>query len=672
MGLFDDSSDSDDAAPPLSAGAALGGAARDEEEEDPLDAYMNSLEAPPRSTHARSGGGGGGRLDVDAEDEATSHWRTLPKKGGESRGGGRLLPKHEGGDGSAASSLYGGRHHSQTAGQSEARAAMAGTFVRAGEKKGEAAAKYNGGDDDEEELDNLHSVRKKQAEMLHREVDPLEHVDHQKLHYDAFRRAFYSPNDTPAGRGWRTTHEVVLTPSHFDPILGFGELAGVFPEELTRAIAKAGYDAPTLVQSQTLPVALSGNDALITAATGSGKTLAYIWPMVVHINDQPHIEPGVDGPIGIVLAPTRELAKQVYKYARTFVECIGGRAVEVAGGNRGTWELTKELKRGCEIVVSSPGRLIDMVKKKGTNLKRVTFLVLDEADRMLDMGFEKQVASILENVRPDRQTLLLSATFGKRVERVARGWLRDPVRIAIGRTGASSEHVDSHVMVLPGRNAKEQWLTEMLPVLSPLGRCLVFVATRADCDVLSQMVQRSPSFMHGGGSTVVSIHGDKDQRDRNAAISQFKKNPQSILIATDVAARGLDIPGVQTVVNFDPAKNMDAHVHRVGRAGRLQKDGSNHQRGAAYTLLTERDANFAMSLVEAFEREGREVSLELTALSQKSNRYGGGRGKRSKVGLGFAGEAAGAVGAAGTGRSDGSYYGPAAGNQPTKKKSRWG
>ena len=253
------------------------------------------------------------------------------------------------------------------------------------------------------------------------------------------------------------------------------------------------------------------------------------------------------------------------------------------------------------------------------------------------------------------------------------GQNRGGARIAIGRTGASSEHVDSHVMVLPGRNAKEQWLTEMLPVLSPLGRCLVFVATRADCDVLSQMVQRSPSFMHGGGSTVVSIHGDKDQRDRNAAISQFKKNPQSILIATDVAARGLDIPGVQTVVNFDPAKNMDAHVHRVGRAGRLQKDGSNHQRGAAYTLLTERDANFAMSLVEAFEREGREVSLELTALSQKSNRYGGGRGKRSKVGLGFAADAAGAVGAAGTGRQDGSYYGPATtGSQPTKKKSRWG
>jgi ATP-dependent RNA helicase DDX42 len=150
--------------------------------------------------------------------------------------------------------------------------------------------------------------------------------------------------------------------------------------------------------------------------------------MIVHINDQPHINAGVDGPIGLVLTPTRELAKQVYKYANTFIQSIGGKAMEVAGGNRGTWELTKELKKGCEIVVSTPGRLIDLVKKKGTNLMRVTFVVVDEADRMLAMGFENQVSSILGNIRPDRQTLLLSATFGKRVEKVARGWLKDPVR----------------------------------------------------------------------------------------------------------------------------------------------------------------------------------------------------------------------------------------------------
>jgi ATP-dependent RNA helicase DDX42 len=150
--------------------------------------------------------------------------------------------------------------------------------------------------------------------------------------------------------------------------------------------------------------------------------------MVVHIYDQQYIEPGVDGPIGVILTPTRELTKQVYQYAKIFIECIGGKAIEVSGGHMGTYEIIKQCKLGCEIIVGSPGRLIDIIRKKGTNLQRVTFLVLDEADRMLDMGFEKQVHSILENIRPDRQTLLLSATFGKRVEKVARSWLRNPVR----------------------------------------------------------------------------------------------------------------------------------------------------------------------------------------------------------------------------------------------------
>lgn len=231
-------------------------------------------------------------------------------------------------------------------------------------------------------------------------------------------------------------------------------------------------------------------------------------------------------------------------------------------------------------------------------------------------------------------------------------------------------------MVLPSRDAKIQWLMEMLPILSPLGRCLVFVATRADCDLLSQMVSNAPAFAGGNNGTaaIVSIHGDKDQRDRNAAISQFKKNTQSILIATDVAARGLDIPNVMCVINYDVAKNMDSHVHRVGRAGRLQKEGGaggqQHQKGVAYTLLTQQNANFAVSLAEAFEREGREVSPELAALSQKSHRYGGGRKKYSKDGLGFADGSSAAASVA----PKPSYYGPTStsNDQPARKKSRWG
>ncbi len=261
-------------------------------------------------------------------------------------------------------------------------------------------------------------------------------------------------------------------------------------------------------------------------------------------------------------------------------------------------------------------------------------------------------------------------------------------RIAIGQTGASSEHVDSHVMVLPSHPAKVQWLVEMLPILSPLGRCLVFVSTRAECDNLCRIVEVSCSrgdHADGGGvaATIVSIHGEKDQRDRNSAISTFKKNARAILIATDVAARGLDIPDVMVVVNFDAAKNLDAHVHRVGRAGRLRKGGTGdgaaageheqqHQRGVAYTLLTDKDANFAASLAEAFDREGREVSSELASLCQKSSRYGGVRVKHSKVGLGFGPMGNAAIGTSTGAAAQAFHLSPSpSSHQPARKRSRW-
>ena len=233
-------------------------------------------------------------------------------------------------------------------------------------------------------------------------------------------------------------------------------------------------------------------------------------------------------------------------------------------------------------------------------------------------------------------------------------------RIAVGRTGTSSEHVDSHVMVLPDANAKTQWLLEMLPVLAPIGRCIVFVATRGDCETLSQLVSQSPSIASSSAS-VMSIHGDKSQGERNSAISRFKRSPTGVLIATDVASRGLDIEGVSVVINYDAAKNIDAHVHRVGRAGRLSKDGGGQQRGVAYTLLTGKNANFAASLADAFEREGREVSMELARLCQKSSRYGGGRSKQQRsAGLGFGVEGA-----------PSSHYGPTSNQPPPQKKSRW-
>ena len=376
-----------------------------------------------------------------------------------------------------------------------------------------------------------------------------------------------------------------------------------------------------------------GSDLIVTSKTGSGKTLAYILPLVTHVIDQPHIVANRDGPIALVLTPTRELAKQVFLVAKKVLHLVGAKVCAVTGGT-GTYEMSKELKKGCELVVSTPGRFIDMVKRKATNCRRITFIVLDEADKMLDMGFETQCASIMNNVRPDRQTLMFSATFGKRVERAAKGWLQNPVRIAIGRTGSSSEYVDQHVLVLPSHNSKLTWLVEMLPILAPIGKMIIFVASRADCDAITKHIS-------GTSVSIDSIHGDKHQSDRNAALSALRKGKIRALVATDVAARGLDVSDVMTVINFDPAKNLDSHVHRIGRAGRLNKDISDpdkHVRGNAYTLLTSKNADFANVLLEAFVREGREVSDEFSQLAMKSRHHGsGGRQKRNQSGLGYYG-----------------------------------
>ena len=359
MGLFDEESSEDEERPPSSAHqGACDDDYEEDDEEDPLDAFMNSLGDNAATQTKKSTSGE--RLDVEAEEEATSHWNVAPPSTQNNKS--KQL---------ADSKLLDCRHHQDDAFDSQAsgaRNAMSNTFIRAGGNKQSKSGTKHALDEYDDDED---SIQKRQQQMHHQEIDPLDRISHDGVKYAPFRRHFFTSTNTSSGIAWRKQHDIVCNPSNFDPILGFGEVE-IFPEGLLQAIATSGYDSPTLVQSQTLSVAISGHDALITAATGSGKTLAYIWPMIVHINDQPHINPGVDGPIGLVLTPTRELAKQVYKYASTFIQSIGGKAMEVSGGNRGTWELTKELKKGCEIVVSTPGRLIDLVKKKGTNLKRVS------------------------------------------------------------------------------------------------------------------------------------------------------------------------------------------------------------------------------------------------------------------------------------------------------------
>lgn len=256
-----------------------------------------------------------------------------------------------------------------------------------------------------------------------------------------------------------------------------------FDKLLMAVIQKQGFTSPTPIQAQAIPAGLSGRDVIGVAKTGSGKTAAYLLPMFVHIMDQPELAAG-DGPIGLILAPTRELAQQIYTEARRFAKHYGlSVACVYGGGNR--WEQVKALKSCREIVVATPGRLIDLVKDKATNFRRTSYLVLDEADRMFDLGFEPQVQSVVNHTRPDRQTLLFSATFKKSVEKLARESLTDPVRVVVGSIGVASDDVKQIVQVVDRAEDKWDWLRTRYVEFTSAGSVLIFVTRKANAEQLA-------------------------------------------------------------------------------------------------------------------------------------------------------------------------------------------
>ena len=636
MGWFDDDDDDDDndrdskeLEKPLQAFSAAAANNDGGEDEDPLDAFMSNLQSNAAAAAASSDNSNNikqGRMDWDNEEEATSHWEEANA----------ALNTKTSGD-NEDDDLFNNNNDNKNAKQ--ARQALEKTFRKAGE-------------------------------ILNKEDLSALELQQQQQQWDPFPKCFWKPAvpSTEKGKQWRKEHQVHIHSSSnsssssskkskpstvimMDPILDFDEIRPVLGPSLRDTIQQQGFSHPTAVQSQTLPLALAGHDVMVTAATGQGKTLAYIWPIAVHLaaaaaaaaahqQQQPSAaEETIIGPTALVLVPTRELAQQVHKQAKPMLACQHFTSRAVIGG-QGKYMLQQELKRTggkIDLVVATPGRLLDVVSehnpKKGLSLKRVTLLVLDEADKMLHMGFEAQVHKIVRQIRPDRQTMLLSATMSRRIESVATAWLQpNAVRISVGRTGEASRHVNQHVMVLPNEQAKENFLVELLPALSNVGRALVFVATREKCERLADTVRKAlPELM------LDTLHGDKHQMDRTSALRAFSRGEIRVLIATDVAGRGLDVPHVATVLCFDPAKNLDTHVHRVGRAGRLSKESENQEIGSAYTLLTPKNADFAHVLRGAFERENREVPAELIELALKSRRSGNvaSRSRWNKAGLGY-------------------------------------
>lgn len=352
------------------------------------------------------------------------------------------------------------------------------------------------------------------------------------------------------------------------PIKHFKEMK--FPKAVLYGLKKKGITHPTPIQIQGLPVILSGRDMIGIAFTGSGKTLVFTLPIIMFCLEQEKRIPFIknEGPYGLIICPSRELARQTHEGINHLIKCleldnqpslrcmlcIGGVAVK---------EQMDTIRRGVHIVVATPGRLMDMLNKKCFNLGICRYLCLDEADRMIDMGFEEDIRTILTYFKGQRQTLLFSATMPKKIQNFAKSALVKPVTVNVGRAGAASLDVIQEVEYVK-QEAKMVYLLECLQKTPP--PVLIFAEKKSDVDDIHE-------YLLLKGVEAVAIHGGKDQEERTKAIEHYRKKLKDVLVATDVASKGLDFPDIQHVINYDMPEDIENYVHRIGRTGRCGKTG---------------------------------------------------------------------------------------------------
>lgn len=438
----------------------------------------------------------------------------------------------------------------------------------------------------DDEMDKLNKKGKKE----------LPKVNHNNIEYLPFTKNFYLEVPEIAKMTdsevelFRTDNEGIKvkgkdSPKPFKkwPQIGVSQ-------RVLEILKKQGYEKPSPIQSQAIPVVMSGRDMIGIAKTGSGKTLAFLLPLFRHINAQPELEEG-DGPISIIMTPTRELCIQIGKEIKKFQRAMRGVRYVCVYGGTSISEQIAELKRGAEIIVCTPGRMIDMLAANGgrvTNLRRITYLVLDEADRMFDMGFEPQVMKVIDNTRPDRQLVMFSATFPRSMEALARKILQRPIEIAVGGKSIVCKDIEQHVHLVD-EEKKFLKLLELLGTHHTDGSAIIFVDKQEHADSLLK------DLMNASYTSCGSLHGGIDQYDRDSTITDFKSGKIKILVATSVAARGLDVKELILVVNYDCPNHYEDYVHRCGRTGRAGN------KGYAHTLLNEDQGRYAGDIIKAFE-----------------------------------------------------------------------
>ncbi|KAF9406796.1 mRNA splicing protein prp28 [Podila epigama] len=460
--------------------------------------------------------------------------------------------------------------------------------------------------------DKLLATRRTDAEVARAgELNDLAARKERKINY-ADRHWSEKPLDQMKERDWRIFKEdfniACKGGSIPNPIRRWSE-SGI-ASKILEVIDLVGYKEPTPIQRQAIPIGLQNRDIIGIAETGSGKTASFLIPMLQFISDLPKLDEHnmVHGPYALILAPTRELAQQIEQETLKFAVPLGFNCVSIVGGHAKE-EQAFNLRNGAEIIIATPGRLRDCLETRILVLNQCTYVVMDEADRMIDMGFEADVNFILDalpvsNLKPDtedaedaskmtmaidedsskkyRQTTMFSATMPAAVERLAKRYLRRPAVVTIGTAGQAVETVEQRVEMITDENKKKNRLMDLLKgqYAPPI---IVFVNQKKSCDMLAKLVNSS-------GLRATTLHGGKSQEQRELALSQLKNGKADVLVATDVAGRGIDVQNVSLVINFDMAKNIEDYTHRIGRTGRAGRSG------VAVTFLSNYDTDVMYDL----------------------------------------------------------------------------
>ncbi|ORY09268.1 P-loop containing nucleoside triphosphate hydrolase protein [Clohesyomyces aquaticus] len=434
-------------------------------------------------------------------------------------------------------------------------------------------------------------------------------------------------------------------------------------DHLLTNIELAGYKVPTPVQKYSIPIVMGGRDLMACAQTGSGKTGGFLFPILSQAYQHgPSAPPAQQGggygygrqrkayPTSLILAPTRELVSQIYDEARKFAYRSWVRPCVVYGGADIGSQL-RQIERGCDLLVATPGRLVDLIERGRISLCNIKYLVLDEADRMLDMGFEPQIRRIVEgeDMPPTtgRQTLMFSATFPRDIQMLARDFLKEYIFLSVGRVGSTSENITQKVEYVEDVD-KRSVLLDILHTVGA-GLTLIFVETKRMADSLSD-------FLINQGFPATSIHGDRTQREREKALEMFRTGRCPILVATAVAARGLDIPNVTHVVNYDLPTDIDDYVHRIGRTGRAGNTG------ISTAFFNRGNRGVVRDLIDLLKEANQEVPSFLESIAREGSGFGGGRGGGGGRGRGRGGAANRDVRRFGGGGPGGSGFGGGGGN----------